>query len=427
MAEPAPKDKAQNTPKPGARDKPKPAPADAAQKAHDDQVKALQRRAEIAKERAVAEQAEAKVGWRGALAGLPANTLVTDAKTTVGTGGGNAEATLLTAEAVARAAMRIGAALNGKREKNGPVLILSGQQKLSVARWRAFEADAKLVQEALEKADAARKAAKKVSKAAVPQPHLALRGIQAEIPGMQTPGDTRALAAAVLGAGAVIGGLTQAAAPLLGAAAEVAAKIGSYLLTEYSIFGATVSGVEDGLLAMNVAGTIPNAYCPGIWMGVSSLGPVSDIMKPLIELRIEAAKHEATATGDVKAAYVDAIAAYDKLVANLAKQDGDGVPAAVQIADEKRIADLLAEDESIVLFVKLNSSAGGYYTKKNLWTSIIGRMPLYVMGSAVVTWLALDGKKGTVIGSGQVALHSGYRLLDKIADEFGWAETATTA
>ena len=53
----------------------------------------------------------------------------------------------------------------------------------------------------------------------------------------------------------------------------------------------------------------------------------------------------------------------------------------------KRLAARITAEAKIILFLKLNSSAGGYYTKKNFWTSITGRLPLYAMGSAVASWL----------------------------------------
>ena len=89
---------------------------------------------------------------------------------------------------------------------------------------------------------------------------------------------------------------------------------------------------------------------------------------------------------------------------------------AALVADEKTLADALANG-AIALFVHVNIAAGGYYTKKNLWT-FFGGMPFYVSGGAVVSYTAIDGKTGKVGSAGQFQLFNGYRKMSKVEEMF---------
>lgn len=80
--------------------------------------------------------------------------------------------------------------------------------------------------------------------------------------------------------------------------------------------------------------------------------------------------------------------------------------------DEKLISDRLEAGDH-ALFVHVNAAAGGYYTKKNLWT-FLGSMPFYVMGGAIVSYLEFDGKSGEVIHAGQFTIHSGHDKVSKV-------------
>ncbi|UHD16366.1 xanthine dehydrogenase family protein molybdopterin-binding subunit [Thiocapsa bogorovii] len=120
-----------------------------------------------------------------------------------------------------------------------------------------------------------------------------------------------------------------------------------------------------------------------------------------------------TKTGD---AYSAAQKRFDDLLESLAKSDKDGVPAAELVMTQKAVSDAL-KSGSYALFLRLNLSAGGYYTKKNLWT-FFGSLPFYVSGGAIASFVAVDGASGDVRAAGQFQVHSGYYPVDEVEARF---------
>jgi hypothetical protein len=120
--------------------------------------------------------------------------------------------------------------------------------------------------------------------------------------------------------------------------------------------------------------------------------------------------------GRAAEAYTVAQKRFDDLLVSLAMVDKDGVPQVALIIDQKTLAEALAAG-AYALFVRLNSSAGGYYTKKNLWT-FFGDMPFFVSGGAIASYLAVDGASGSVKAAGQFQVHSGYHKLHKVEERF---------
>lgn len=107
---------------------------------------------------------------------------------------------------------------------------------------------------------------------------------------------------------------------------------------------------------------------------------------------------------------------FDDFFASLGTADSNGIPLVAYVIDEKLIADGLANGDS-ALFVHVNTAAGGYCTKKNLWT-FFGTMPFYVMGGTIVSYLAVDGKSGNIVHAAQFDIHSGYHKVHNVANRF---------
>jgi hypothetical protein len=345
-------------------------------------------RLDAAKQRAAADAAEVpKNALLEALSRIPASTLVTDPKTTVQTGATDAEATLLSAREVERAADLIAEAVKAKCNPLGPVVVWSGARKLSIAGWIDFKTQAEAI--------------KRVFDATIGHDnHNASKSYATDVKSSDGSRSMPKLGAAV-------------AADVVDAAVALVTKVGSYFFTEYTLSSATVTGIEDDLLATCLAGRFDDAYCPSSFPGLQALADVQTLLNEMADRDAAVDLRKTGADEESKKACEAAQTAYRTLLGKISVE-GDGALAIVRIAEEKLLADLLERKSCMVLLVKRHTAAGGNYTKKNLWTSILGFPPVYVMGSTVASWLALDGQTGRVIGSGQVALHSGYHRLDKI-------------
>ena len=70
---------------------------------------------------------------------------------------------------------------------------------------------------------------------------------------------------------------------------------------------------------------------------------------------------------------------------------------------------------NLMLVVNLSAAKGSHYTKKNLWT-FFGSMPFYHMGGAVVNYSLLDGPTGKVLAADTVIMHGGFHKSSKVKD-----------
>jgi hypothetical protein len=388
-----------------------------AQKAVFDQQKAAAdaRTAAIA-----AEQTTLKARF-GMVAGSTAATGAVE----IGEGAGNGEASMLAADAVRKAAEQIAEAVQrdcGKRH----CVIYAGQQKPTFGHWTAFRVQIEITTACFGRADEAKLQAETL---AAPVPVAAAR-----------PPGTASVDALASGAGAV---LDLGAKLGVGGALDLVAKLGSYFQTDYKVMGATIAGSDDDLLAISVAGVLHDSWYPARWVPQSAQA-ITDLLKPLaasrdrsnfysqaVAARLQQFKAEVDKTVDVKeknrlnsiaAAYTHAAEAYisaqrrfDDLLTSLANVT-DGVPLATYVADEKMVIDKLQAD-SLLLFVRLNAPAGGRYSKKNIWT-FLGKMPFYVSGGAITSYIAIDPKSGGVQSAGQFTVHSGYYKVNEAAKQF---------
>jgi hypothetical protein len=340
----------------------------------------------------------------------------------VGTGAGNAEASLLAALVVEEAGARIARAVKAQLGA-AECVVYSGSQRPTFSRWRAFDEQRAMVQVSFENAATAVKEANAAeSKVGVTGP--APGGAQVESLG------------ALLTAG--------------GAALDVASKIGSYFQSDYKVNGVTVSGSDDELLAVAVAGRLPGCFLPGRWSPLVTDMSFGDLLRPLMDLRdgstsalvsaqakAEEFKRRADAEKETKKKEQLALVAvayrraadltagaqkrFDDFVASLGTADKDGTPLAVAILDERAMHEKL-KNGAFAIIVRLNTAVGGSYTKKNLWT-FFGGMPFFVSGGGVASYVAMNGKTGTVVVAGEFALHSGYHKASDVQQKIAAQQT----
>lgn len=118
------------------------------------------------------------------------------------------------------------------------------------------------------------------------------------------------------------------------------------------------------------------------------------------KLLSEAAGYEAFAAGAGKL-----LEATDGFLTALFTETADKPAPIVQVAKEREIQRLVAAN-GLVLLVS-GEPAAAYFTKKSLWTSIVGA-PLYTMGGANVVYSLYDAATGYVVTDGVVPVHGGY-------------------
>lgn len=117
---------------------------------------------------------------------------------------------------------------------------------------------------------------------------------------------------------------------------------------------------------------------------------------------LEKAQLHTTASAALKAAS----GIYDSFFGKLTTADDKGLVPLTQVIRDTSVSDAL-ENGAYLLLVKLQSSGGSYYTRKNLWT-FFGGMPIFHMGGVVTSFLLLDGKSGKVLASGVIPVHGGF-------------------
>ena len=125
----------------------------------------------------------------------------------------------------------------------------------------------------------------------------------------------------------------------------------------------------------------------------------------------QAAATALQARTDLAAALKSAIAFMDAWLAKLGAPDSKGIAALVNVAKEKALA---AEIKAGYLLVaKVTKAGGGVMTKKHLWT-FFGRLPLFHMGGAAVSFTLLHGGTGHVAAAGIIPVHGGFVKADRL-------------
>jgi len=363
---------------------------------------------------------------------------------TTANGAGNSEATLLAARALESAAAIIAGkvtAIAGSKS----VVVVAGTQPLSFGYWEVFQIQSDLVGRAFDRAKRILTEAEKLASQTSGSDDVFTllrdnKPLDIETHGIVGGATTRSIGKTGF-AGLATGGLVTGA----GAALDLASKLASYFQTDYQWSGATVSGIDDSTLALSVAGRLPNAHFPSLWSGTSHIRKVAALLEPLTDMSsdlfpavaaaqeksralkkaLATEKDEETKIGmtAVSAAYDRGIDAFnaglkslDAVVSSLAAPDKDGMPAAMKVLNEQKLASL-TERSALVLFVKLAASVGSSYTKKYLGATIMGYVPFFVSGGVVVEHMLVDGKSGRVWSSGQIPMHGGYYAANALPDQ----------
>jgi hypothetical protein len=201
--------------------------------------------------------------------------------------------------------------------------------------------------------------------------------------------------------------------------------------------------LDESLLVFSVSGKLAeantNARLPMVYLPEAKSKAITALTKELIELTelrgVAFAQMESTSKGadklelnlaqmpdsaekqallkTVSDARVQAeqikgaISSYDGFANGLTTPDSktNAIPLVV-LAQELAIEEVL-EANGTILLLRLESTGGGYFIKKNLWTGLFG-MPLYHMGGATVTYVLLSGKGGKVLAGDVVPVHGGF-------------------
>ena len=228
-------------------------------------------------------------------------------------------------------------------------------------------------------------------------------------------------------------------AAAVGLGLEAASKILGFFRSDYTIGGVQLS-LEDSILLHALAGneTLRGKYVvrlPAQYNAQSLDLPTQGILKDLIALaklkgnvagRIE--QHEkakarfltdapkakdpaqmqdsALLHEQATAVIKGAVAMYEGFFTKVSAADNKGNLPLSTVAREDVIARALTGGAALLL-IKLQTSGGAYYTKKNLWT-FFGGMPFYNMGGVVASYVLLSGKDGATLKSGVIPIHGGF-------------------
>jgi hypothetical protein len=332
----------------------------------------------------------------------------TDVKTDAGKG----EAVLLAARALQTAAASVAEAIKNA-VKNKRVVLMQSTAVPDFANYRQFLLGQALMDRGFR---AAEREAEQLSEEAD------------RLGGLRAPAATEAAAVPLaVTAGVVLDAVT---------------KLGSYFLSNYEIGGVgltpdaeqLVSAIANRLLAQQVVLVLPARRVPqagefsatvaGIERSIAEagdkaaeLGTKGDVSKKQSESEQDRAKKEKLENAAKlyeQAAVVlrKAIGKAEEFIAALGVADAKGVALITKIAQEKALHDELKRENAMALVLDVRAMAGGYYTKKNLWT-LFGSMPFYAMGGAVVTYCLINAN-GEVAAAGLVPVHSGYAAVHDV-------------
>ena len=246
----------------------------------------------------------------------------------------------------------------------------------------------------------------------------------------------------------------QALLPVAGAGLALDAfdKVLGFFRTDYAVGGITLTQ-DESLLVHAVAGHIrskdgggPEVLLPGTYNPKALAAGAAKVLERLrqladrkakaqqnvanqerkaVELTAKAEQGEdannkktledkAQAHKKASDALRGAIALYDGFFGKLtAVEEKGSVPLNEVIRDAAIEAELAT---SLVLFVRLHSTGGSYYTKKNMWT-LFGGMPFYHMAGVVVSYVLMSGSEGKVQSAAAIPVHGGFFKAGEIEDE----------
>lgn len=323
---------------------------------------------------------------------------------------GATEATLLASKAVEEAADRLATDLS-KHLKEASVVLYSAAELPSFDALLAFGARVRVVEGAF--AEAQRTSSDADTKA--PEPAV---GTETVVP----------VAAAA--------GLTL----------DAVNKLLGYFKTDYTVGGISLEQ-DDSLLIHALAGRLKGrvrllgTYDPAV-LSTTTGGPFDKLtslstlksfasqkaegharVAALFTKQAQAAADAPTkkAMGDkallhtrAEAALKSAVSVYDSFFTSLTTAEAGGAAPLTDVLRQSALSKALMEGAKL-LVVKLQSSGGSYYTRKNMWT-FFGGMPFFHMGGVVASYVLIEGEDGHVIASDVVAVHGGFVRAGKVRD-----------
>jgi hypothetical protein len=362
-------------------------------------------------------EAESELAWMKAKLGeIPASGIAGAVE--LGERAGTMESALLASKAMARAAETAAAALSAHISGKDTVIVFPSGQIPDLKALTCFRACNRILQD--EFANAMR----------------------------QLDNASAAEAAAVIPGNAP----AAFAVPAIGLALDAVSKIAGYFRSDYKV-GGTELTADHAAFAEQLAGTllekIPEAqiHLPTVYESVpqsalgnffnSEMAPLSKVWqealtkldgagKRLPGLSAELAQIAGTTDEDklrqqqlsgqitrMQAAsdrLKQVAGAYDALLDSLVANK-DSLDALVR---EYALSEWPGQDRVVLLSAKVHQVGGTHYTEKNVWT-LFGAMPFHVMGGIVISFSLFDVRRGNLLVSRTIPVHSGFQPVKKLA------------
>jgi len=222
-----------------------------------------------------------------------------------------------------------------------------------------------------------------------------------------------------------------------GAVLDLTSKLGSYFQTDYAFSGVEFTDPSN-LTAGAIVGALRVAYplpqdgaaglvilSPGTLLPgdvgplIQQLAPADSAYRSVVgNTAVAKAWAESIRAKDPKgaAALDDAIAlagrattAWETFLGQLVTTTGTDAPPLVRVLRQTKLRTHLKTEPLIVLVT--TQKAAAYYTKKNLWTFLIASPPLFTAGSTSLVYMVIDTKTDSVLASGAIAKHGGYKSV----------------
>ncbi|MEO8113555.1 MAG: hypothetical protein ABI655_04170 [Phenylobacterium sp.] len=161
------------------------------------------------------------------------------------------------------------------------------------------------------------------------------------------------------------------------------------------------------------AAKLVEKYGPGLKAAQAAYDKVAKDENATPE-KLKAAKLELDVWRPVTALTEDR-AAYEKLLKDLNGKEGEAVLPVSLVVQESASAKLLGPS-GLALSLSLQTSGGGYYTRRVIWNAFLpGQVPYFVSGGVVVNYAAVRAADQQVYAAGLFACTASYTKLNRIA------------
>lgn len=312
---------------------------------------------------------------------------------TVGAEGPKPEALLLTTRASEAAAQKIATALRDSLDDYSAVVLVASTDDLSLAQLNFYDVQRTILGRQLKDARSRLESASRV----------------------EPPKS----------------GLVTMVAPVtaIGTVLDAATKLGSYFLTDYS-FGKVDASLPDKMFLYSVANEVRNelkdpktVFLPSQLAATQTRQLISDVEEPSndyqqLVIAADTARSKAAQNPQLAAAIAsaDAVAkSWESFVSALTTAPTNAEPAIDRILRQMALRE--KTKGGVPVLVINSSQAGGYYTKKNLWT-FLGGPPLYTDAAVAASYALLHGKERNIIRSGTVLVNGGYHSVRQVQRKF---------